>query len=113
MKCGGCAAGVKRRLLERPEVHSAAVNLVTGSAVVALHTPAATSLAADLSELLTSQVGSPNTPPPPPPPTHADDVPNRGAHHLRSCQRSRPNCKQYRWRASVDLGSSLGVWAKV
>ncbi len=59
MKCGGCAAGVKRRLLERPEVHSAAVNLVTGSAVVSLHSPVAKSLATDLSELLTSQVGSP------------------------------------------------------
>lgn len=57
MKCGGCAAGVKRRLMERPEVHSAAVNLVTGSAVVSVHSPAATSLSADLSELLTSQVG--------------------------------------------------------
>jgi len=55
MKCGGCAAGVKRRLMERPEVHSAAVNLVTGSAVVSVHSPAAASLSADLSELLTSQ----------------------------------------------------------
>lgn len=60
MKCGGCTAGVKRRLLERPEVHSAAVNLVTGSAVVSVSASAAPSLAADLGQHITSQVAAPH-----------------------------------------------------
>lgn len=60
MKCGGCAAGVKRRLLERPEVHSAAVNLVTGSAVVTVSASAAPSFAAELGEHITSQVATPH-----------------------------------------------------
>lgn len=33
MKCGGCSAAVKRILLGNPEIESAAVNLLTESAV--------------------------------------------------------------------------------
>jgi Cu2+-exporting ATPase len=34
MKCGGCSAAVKRILLQQPRVQSAAVNLLTETAVV-------------------------------------------------------------------------------
>lgn len=34
MKCGGCSAAVKRMLLARPDVESAAVNLITETAAV-------------------------------------------------------------------------------
>ena len=34
MKCGGCSAAVKRMLAARPDVESAAVNLVTETAAV-------------------------------------------------------------------------------
>lgn len=34
MKCGGCSAAVKRMLLSRPEVETAAVNLLTETAAV-------------------------------------------------------------------------------
>ena len=34
MKCGGCSAAVKRILLSKPGVHSAAVNLLTECAVI-------------------------------------------------------------------------------
>ena len=34
MKCGGCSAAVKRMLLTRPDVDSAAVNLLTETAAV-------------------------------------------------------------------------------
>lgn len=34
MKCGACSAAVKRMLLTRPEVASAAVNLMTETAAV-------------------------------------------------------------------------------
>ena len=56
MKCGSCSAAVKRLLAARPEVHSAAVNLVTGSAVVSVRSPAAPALPSQLGELLTAKV---------------------------------------------------------
>lgn len=34
MKCGGCSAAVKRMLAARPDVESAAVNLITETAAV-------------------------------------------------------------------------------
>jgi len=34
MKCGGCSAAVKRMLVARPDVESAAVNLLTETAAV-------------------------------------------------------------------------------
>jgi copper chaperone CopZ len=34
MKCGGCSAAVKRMLLQRPDVESAAVNLLTETAAI-------------------------------------------------------------------------------
>lgn len=36
MKCGGCSAAVKRMLAARPDVESAAVNLVTETAAIRL-----------------------------------------------------------------------------
>jgi copper chaperone CopZ len=57
MKCGGCSAAVKRLLAARPEVQAASVNLVTGSAVVALHSAAEPTTADQLGELLTAKVG--------------------------------------------------------
>ena len=56
MKCGGCSAAVKRLLAARPEVQSASVNLVTGSAVVTVCSPAAPAVADRLGELLTAKV---------------------------------------------------------
>lgn len=56
MKCGGCSAAVKRLLVARSEVQSAAVNLLTGSAMVAVRSPAEPALAAQLGELLTAKV---------------------------------------------------------
>lgn len=41
MKCGGCSAAVRRILLADPAVESAAVNLLTESAVVRLPSLAA------------------------------------------------------------------------
>ena len=43
MKCGGCSAAVKRMLLQQPGVSSAAVNLLTETAVIQVvsHSPAA------------------------------------------------------------------------
>lgn len=56
MKCGGCSAAVKRMLAGRPEVHSAAVNLLTGSAVVMVASPAAADLPSQLGALLSDKV---------------------------------------------------------
>lgn len=36
MKCGGCSAAVKRMLLKDPSIENAAVNLLTGTAVIEL-----------------------------------------------------------------------------
>ena len=43
MKCGGCSAAVRRILLADPAVESVAVNLLTESAVVRLHSSAVSS----------------------------------------------------------------------
>jgi Heavy-metal-associated domain len=55
MKCGGCSAAVKRLLSARPEVQSASVNLVTGSAVVTVRSPAQPGIADQLGGLLTAK----------------------------------------------------------
>jgi cation transport ATPase len=43
MKCGGCSAAVKRMLLQRPDVESAAVNLLTETAAIKFRCVAVTS----------------------------------------------------------------------
>ena len=59
MKCGGCSASVKRILMAKPEVHSAAVNLLTECAVVQFSERDEDALMQDLTETLTSKVGFP------------------------------------------------------
>ena len=57
MKCGGCSAAVKRILMGNPEIQSAAVNLLTESAVFKV--PATSdkdALGEQAANLLTKQV---------------------------------------------------------
>jgi Cu2+-exporting ATPase len=54
MKCGGCSAAVKRMLSQRPEVASAAVNLLTETAAVQLRLPPACP-AEDLAAMLSAK----------------------------------------------------------
>ena len=57
MKCGGCSSAVKRILMGNPEIQSAAVNLLTESAVFKI--PATSdkdALGEQAADLLTEQV---------------------------------------------------------
>lgn len=57
MKCGGCSSAVKRILLGNPEIKSAAVNLLTESAVFKIPANSDKSaLAEEAAKLLTKQV---------------------------------------------------------
>lgn len=56
MKCGGCSASVKRILLSKPGVQSAAVNLLTESAVVQLAGGNDHAIVRDATEGLTAKV---------------------------------------------------------
>ena len=57
MKCGGCSASVRRILLSKPGVQSAAVNLLTECAVVQYSAAGGESVAQEATELLTSKAG--------------------------------------------------------
>eukprot|EP00798_Chlamydomonas_sp_ICE-L_P031535 gene31535-6720_t len=54
MKCGGCSAAVKRMLLARPDVDTAAVNLLTETAVLRVRGSAA-SLGLETASMLSSK----------------------------------------------------------
>ena len=57
MKCGGCSAAVKRIIMENPEIKSAAVNLLTESAVFKVPVNAdKEALGAQAAKQLTKQV---------------------------------------------------------
>lgn len=56
MKCGGCSASVKRILMAKEGVASAAVNLLTESAVVKLTGRQGTATLEDLTQTLTAKV---------------------------------------------------------
>lgn len=57
MKCGGCSAAVKRILMGNPEIQSAAVNLLTESAVFKVPADAdKEALGEQAAHLLTKQV---------------------------------------------------------
>lgn len=56
MKCGGCSTSVKRILLSKPGVETAAVNLLTESAVIKLQPGQST--AEEAAELLTSKANT-------------------------------------------------------
>lgn len=56
MKCGGCSASVKRILMAKPEVHSAAVNLLTECAVVQYNNESRNGVTEEIMEALTSKV---------------------------------------------------------
>ena len=55
MKCGGCSAAVKRMLQSRPDVETAAVNLITGTAAIRVRGLEARNLAEEASAMLTSK----------------------------------------------------------
>ena len=59
MKCGGCSASVKRILMAKPEVHSAAVNLLTECAVVQYSDQDAGGVTEEIMDALTSKVHNP------------------------------------------------------
>lgn len=56
MKCGGCSASVKRILMAKPEVHSAAVNLLTECAVVRYSDQHGDGVSKEIMDALTSKV---------------------------------------------------------
>ena len=58
MKCGGCSASVKRILMAKPEVHSAAVNLLTECAVVQYDDKDKEGVTEEITNALTSKVNS-------------------------------------------------------
>lgn len=55
MKCGGCSAAVKRILLQQPHVLSAAVNLLTETAVVTVAAPQGEPAAAAAAQALSDK----------------------------------------------------------
>ena len=48
MKCGGCSAAVKRMLLQQPGISSAAVNLLTETAVIQVSSDSSVDTVAEL-----------------------------------------------------------------
>jgi copper chaperone CopZ len=62
MKCGGCSAAVKRILLQQPGVNSAAVNLLTETAVIQLSTKFDTSTAIKQAAKVLTSKGFPSSP---------------------------------------------------
>lgn len=61
MKCGSCSAAVKKILLAKPSVESAAVNLLTECAVIQFSGEGGAAVTEDLTQTLTSKVGTNGT----------------------------------------------------